>query len=462
MRKIYSKFTKERDLKFQIETAIYEDQESNRIVIKSPLNSEAVNHILRMFENYQYFLNNHIDMLLPCKMNGNSVSFPYLKGKSLYSQMLNAAQEKNKSAILELFGEYMEIIHLLYPETYTFKKSEQFVEVFGDIDFTVETMASKKIDVDLTFDNIVYTEDGIRILDYEWIFDFDIPLKFPVYRAIYALFVKNANDLIEVISDEELYQIAEISKEERDQFAQMNSRFMEYVEGNENSYVHILEAYKQPEITDSLQDYAQVYWACNGHYSDKRVINYEAPLKEVIQLVICVDEFEEADFIRIDPTNWASMIRVIRFEVETDTEVTNLSEDEYTVEAWKLSDGYWIFESKDPQIIIPIQREKKWKKLRLEYKIEYTRLENMSLLFSKMQVYCQREIKKWQDKAREKQELSEGQAQLLNECSHTISSYEEIIQLQKDKLAYIESTKAYQTLIKSKVDSIHLWDKLKK
>ena len=85
----------------------------------------------------------------------------------------------------------------------------------------------------------------------------------------------------------------------------------------------------------------------------------------------------------------------------------------------------------------------------------------MELFFYVMRSVCKREIKKWQDKTREKQELLEEKEQLLTECVHRISDYEEIIQLQKDKLAYIENTKAYQALLKNKVDNIRLWDRLK-
>ena len=462
MKKIYSKLTKERDLIFQIETAIYEDQEGNRKVIKRPLNENAADHIKKLYDNYQHFSNNKIDVLLPCKMDGDSVVFPYIAGNSLYDQILRAAEENNRDVVLKIFYTYMDVVKMLYPETHPFKKTEEFVKIFGDIDCFPASMACQKIDIDLTFDNIVDTEAGMQILDYEWIFDFDIPLKFPIYRAIYALYMKNAKDMNNVVSDDELYKIAGISREERTYFLKMNARFMEYVEGYENSYTQLLDAYKQPAQREgSLLDYAQVYWSNNGVFSEKRIKNYDVALNENIELVVNLEEFEGADCIRIDPSNWASMIQVLKFEVETEAEVYNLSQDDYMVNTWGISDRYWIFESEDPQIIIPLPKEKKWKNIKFEYRIEFAGLENMKLLFSTAHSYCQREIKKWQDKAREKQELAEGQARLLNECSHTISSYEEIIQLQKDKLAYIESTKAYQGLLKSKVDSIHLWDKLK-
>ncbi|MCI6997407.1 MAG: hypothetical protein MR936_11615 [Eubacterium sp.] len=460
MKKIYSKITKERNVKFQIETAIYEDTDGKKIVEKKPLNSYSEAHIRNMYKNHQCFLMDKIDEFLPCEMRGQSLVFPYVEGSSLYNQFLDAAEAKDRDAVLDVFREYEKIIHTIYPCTHAFQMSEQFREIFGEFKCQSEMMASEKVDIDLTFDNIVFTKAGVRILDYEWIFDFDIPIKFPVYRAIYALFARHADILDGVVSDEELYQMASISKEERKAFQDMNNRFMEYVEGKEEAYAQILLPYLKPEDGVVMEDHAFVYWGENGRYSENRMVHHPVPLQQKIKLCIELEGFSNTDCIRIDPTEGASMIKVLRFEAETDHEVVNLMENEYESNMLNRYDNYLIFTCKDPQIIIPVQKNRHWKRIIFEYRIEYIHLEHMTLFFDVMQSFCQREVKKWQDKAKEKQEVSDEQSRLLNECAHKISDCEEIIQLQKDKLAYIESTKAYQTLLKNKVDAMHLWDRL--
>ena len=55
----------------------------------------------------------------------------------------------------------------------------------------------------------------------------------------------------------------------------------------------------------------------------------------------------------------------------------------------------------------------------------------------------------------------EEQGQLLHESAKRFVELEELLQLYKDKLNYIENTRAYRSLLKQKVEQIHLWDKLK-
>ena len=461
MKKIYSKITKERKVQFQIETDIYEEENGHKMVEKKPLTAEAIEHLMKMYENYQYYRKQGIQVLLPCEQKESSLLFPYVEGKSLYNDFLDAAEKKDKNAILQVFQLYESIIGQMYLNQHEFIISESFKEIFGEISLSTSMIAAKKVDIDLTFDNIVFTEDGIKVIDYEWIFDFDVPVKFPVYRAIFALFAKHADILSGVVTDDELYRMASITKEECSCFDKMNNQFMEYVEGKQDSYANILPAYLKPEDGINVSDHAYVYWANSGHYSNERMVHHPVPLQDNIKLVISVEGFSDTDMIRIDPTEGASMIQVLRFEAESDTEVYNIMDSEYESNHFDRYEDYIIFTCGDPQIILPIQKTHKWKNIIFEYKIVYNNLDNMELFFYVMRSVCKREIKKWQDKTREKQELLEEKEQLLTECAHRISDYEEIIQLQKDKLAYIENTKAYQALLKNKVDNIRLWDRLK-
>ena len=50
---------------------------------------------------------------------------------------------------------------------------------------------------------------------------------------------------------------------------------------------------------------------------------------------------------------------------------------------------------------------------------------------------------------------------MLHESAKRFVELEELLQLYKDKLNYIENTRAYRSLLKQKVEQIHLWDKLK-
>jgi hypothetical protein len=461
VKKIYAKLTKERALPFQIETAIYEQEDGTKMVEKRPLSEAAQQHVKNMFEYYCLFQKTGIDYFLPCEMHGMSARFPFVTGQSYYDKVIRAAKRKEKETVIGIFEEYQKLFGELYQQTVPFEMNPDFAFVFGNITKLNGMEAAANVDIDLTLDNIICEDGKIRILDYEWIFDFAVPVKFPVYRAIHALFVKDGTYFEGFMSQDEMYEIFGISKEERSLFAEMNVRFMEYVEGYDESYQKLLDSYRKPEIglgTGSLgEEFAQVYWGKQGSFSKERMQNYM--IKKGAELHICVDvhAYEDIDCIRIDPCNWPGMIQIIRLEAETENTVRKLSSGEFASNAMDVATKTWVFQSEDPQIIIPIQPKTKWKKIVLVYKLVIEHLENMKTYAEELKNVYERE---WKLKAESNQVTIERQEKLLTQCAHKMREDERRIQLLEDKLAYIENTKAFKLVLKKKVGNIRVWDEL--
>ena len=121
MKKIYSKITKERNIQFQIETAIFEEQNGQKIVEKKPLVTEGVAHLKKMYENYQYFRKQGIQVFLSCEQKHNSLFFPYVEGRSLYNDFLDAANEGDRNTILQIFQSYEDLVEQIYREQHEFR-----------------------------------------------------------------------------------------------------------------------------------------------------------------------------------------------------------------------------------------------------------------------------------------------------------------------------------------------------
>lgn len=462
MKKIYSKLTKERDAKYQIETAIYKKENGEKIVEKRALTAEAQDHVKNMYKTYQKFQKNDKNPFLLCEQKENSVYFPFINGVSLYKMIIEAAEKKDREKIFEIFGIYTDLISTMYSEKNKFEYSDEFYNMFGKIEHLEKQQAAKMVDIDLTFDNIIMVDGKIQIIDYEWTFDFLIPLKFPVCRAVYALWVKHAQLLQGIITEEEIYKFFDINEEERALFQAMNDGFMKAVEGKENSYTKMLENYKKPEQIigkdETPAEYAEVFWGTDGDYTMERQETYFANQGKKFRLVINADQYPETDSIRIDPYNGAVLIDVKCFEVETDKTIRKLSQDEYLSNISLKQENIWLFRGDDPQIIIDISKEKKWKTIIFEYEVIE---DGMETLIKTIQNNDKKELQKLQSRIQEVEALAEGQARLLNQSAHKLVEYENTIQLLKDKLAYIEGTKVYRTLLKDKVDKIDLWDAIK-
>ena len=121
------------------------------------------------------------------------------------------------------------------------------------------------------------------------------------------------------------------------------------------------------------------------------------------------------------------------------------------------------FLEQDPQIIIEIKKEEHWKKIVIHYEILFYREKEqiicygnqdsaLKLLEKENELFLKREF------AFKKRE-EEYRTSLANAISE-LENLKERDQLLKDKLRYIEETKAYRLFLKEKVKKLGLWDKI--
>ena len=456
MKKIYSKFTKERDRRFQIETAIYVTEDGKKAISKRALLPEGQEHIDNMYQNYQYFKEQGICLLTPCRMEHKAVFFDFVTGDSYYTQILQALENKDQDRLQLVLEKYKDIFETMYPAQTPFEKTESFVSVFGNIDIPSEMSAVKKLNIDLTFDNLVENGENTNILDYEWIFDFPVPVKFSIYRALFAIALKHKAALNKLMTEDELFEYFYISKEERKIFAQMNDGFMFYVEGKDYSYSRTLNQYKQEvyyfdEEMKTEPSYAQIYLDRGMGYSEENSRMFPI-LKEQreVELEMTLDPLHMPREIRIDPLNTSVMIRMIYMEADTTEGIRKITIEQTEQNANTCAGNDLVFKSSDPQILLRVLEGEQWTSIRIKYEILFSELKNA-------EPYLQL-CKKREEELKEK---IEEQGQLLHASAKRFVELEELLQLYKDKLNYIENTRAYRSLLKQKVEQIHLWDKLK-
>ena len=192
MKKIYSKITRERAPKFQIETAIYQDKTGKKYVAKCPLSTESEAHIANVCQNYKAFSRQSDTLYVECQIEGDGLRFPFISGKSYFEYLLEEAKKDDEANFLRILQEYKDKVKDLYQECQPFTSSEQFTQIFGVADGQDGTLAVSKLNIDLTFDNMIIAENGqTKVIDYEWVFDCLVPFKFVYFRAVKAFFVKN-------------------------------------------------------------------------------------------------------------------------------------------------------------------------------------------------------------------------------------------------------------------------------
>lgn len=355
MKKIYSKITKERQKQFQIETAILKDGEK-KLVTKKALLPEGEAHIQNM--NRYYEAHKAKDNLCPSRMlSEREIVFDFLSGKSLCNELLEALDAREEIRFMSLLKTYDEIIREnVEVERGTFTPTEEFQRTFGNATFSGEMEYAKELNIDMTFDNMIKdAADGrYKTIDYEWIFPFDIPLKFVIYRAVLAFYLRNASVMKDVISLQEIYDCFLITEEEVVTFAKMNEAFIAYVYGGSEGYNEHLVPYKKEvyDVKKLLPEqnlFLQVFLNDGTAYLEDQAVTRTIDSKKV-HLMIPLELLEEIREIRLDPLNVSSVLEKLKVEaVRKDGSIEEITE--YRHNAMITQEGAYIFTSEDPQLI---------------------------------------------------------------------------------------------------------------
>lgn len=233
---IYAKYSRERRKDFQISTYILENENGEKSVVKMALYPEKPGHVLAMAENYEKLRKMYQGVPLqvcPCeKRDEKSVRFPYIEGQNMdqfLTKHIEAKEyEKVKSDIRFLWD-----ILSTQPGLTNFRTSEQFEKIFGKMEIDSELLASPVSNLDFVFSNILVGEEYV-LTDYEWVFDFMIPIRFLFARS---LLLHGKFQTLDQKQQEELYGIGGVKLEDLPAYHRMEENFQKYVTGQDELYV---------------------------------------------------------------------------------------------------------------------------------------------------------------------------------------------------------------------------------
>lgn len=241
----FAKCSVERKDEYKIITRIFEEN-GKKLVEKRAVNQEANAHVNRMaeFAKTNPYLTENV-CFVPCeKVEDGVVQFPYIEGQRLDKVIDEAVKQgrlddawseirRLKEMIMNVSGkeqfhvtdEFKTVFgQIPEPEVVDGEKPE---EPFDPLAVLEGYEAVKHINMDMVPANIIFA-DKIYILDYEWNFDFAIPLKYILFRSI--LF----NGTLNVMPEEQrkiLMEMLEISDEEWQLFLQMETSWQQFVTG---------------------------------------------------------------------------------------------------------------------------------------------------------------------------------------------------------------------------------------
>ena len=371
---IYSKHSNERDYKYQIRTDIAEDGNHKRFVIKYPLSPESVKHLEHTFGVYEHLLEEFSgtnfkpnEVMRRNNLDGtlNSLEFEYLDGITMAYELDLLRARGRIDDVVGIMQKFAETLRAIAVNKFTV--TDEFKEIFGVSEVPGEHTSMGTTDIDLVFSNLVY-KDGWNVIDYEWTFDFPIPVNYVVYRSV-RYYLESSGD--DNIGDRDFYELMKIPAEEKAVYDAMEIALQRHIAGDRVSLIGFYSIFGRSNIRfeeamnlarrlDRPEKVRLNYNFGNGFseedteyiYADRNDedhISFDAVLPEN-----CIS-------LRIDPMNGSCMIRMLDFKIN------GADPDKYLVNGLSLSDGLIFYETDDPQILL--EKAGAGDKIHLEYLI---------------------------------------------------------------------------------------------
>lgn len=228
---IFSKYSSERSRDFAIRTDILQNENKVRTVEKHPLYPEGVKHVQAIQRWYELLKKEYEKSGLAvnhCEQIPDGVRLEYLVGETLQERILTLAKQKRETEILAYVEKYLD--RLTKGDLQPFVKTEQFVMVFGEVNLPEDVKCLPVTNIDMIFSNILLTGDTWSFIDYEWTFDFPVPLNFVLYRAFFLA----SHEIPEAscIHFDKMMDKLGIGYREYQEYARMEEHFQQYVRGS--------------------------------------------------------------------------------------------------------------------------------------------------------------------------------------------------------------------------------------
>ena len=383
---IFAKYGNERMDSYRVCTIINRTPDGARKVFKMALSNHANAHIGHMAQSYDRLKEQFGQTgLIPAKSTlekgkergtlfagvaskaKDSVRFEYISGVTLeeYLSSLEAAEEypKMESVILE----YCRKLENCADVT-EFRRSVKFDEVFGKRDFRKKYKASNPCNFDMIFSNIVLDRQSLEegdwtVLDYEWVWDFAIPVRFVIYRALYYHFRDRTDDGFSMylsIKGMDIYSLCGINIGERMMFNDMEHAFQVYIIGGSASLevMQVLMPTASIGIDHIVKigsylrnlDTPKIYFSRGTNYTSENQISVIGTVDDGhVSLHIPFERYINS--LRIDPTEYPCLLHMEGLYFTLNDGIKH-TVSQIIVNGYKLSENTYVYDTNDAQIII--------------------------------------------------------------------------------------------------------------
>ena len=404
MKILYIKNNSERAKQFQLKTIIYEI-DGEKFVKKQALCKEAIVHLKNMKDSYiklsNSIINPKVKLAKIIDEEDDSLTFQFINGISLETKYKNALKHNEKKAD-SIINEYKELLNKSFKTIIFDNKNminDNIKDIFGSFNyrqFDGKVCFDGVSNIDLIFSNIIYKDDDIYIIDYEWVFDFSLPLEYIYYR-----FERKDNSLFKDMDNNFINNLV------------VQKGYLEYSKQYKKEILNIKD-----NIAIREYNFIQLFIDIG-----EGIIEKDSIIKSIDDIknnIIIFDTiyYKNIQLIRFDPLNNYSIVKINFIKVD-DKELDILNTNAFYQE-----DNIYYFNTIDPQIFLAINKNKiNTIKIDIEYiAIGNLAKEKFSHIYQNILEKKLQKIENLNQNLSEKSQKIENSKQNLNEKSKKIEN----------------------------------------
>ena len=373
---IYAKCSSERRDEFSICTCITQAQNGDRKLYKYALTPAANQHINSIPMKYRILKEQYQKaglILNQCEIEKNPgngecscISPQYLNGEDLNQYLNHYAEQADYEKMLLTIDQYVEKVSQTAVKQ-TFSPSVKFEKIFGKWKLGELYASVSPCALDLIFSNIYLTgeENDMQwnVLDYEWTFEFELPLNYILYRTLfYYQQDKNTLGFMSYLmqNNVDLYKKYQISDEEKQQYATMEHQFQLYIIEGKASFtlLHAIMPQASVKLETLLNGDAflknlqtpKVYYGEGAGFSGEQQIPVLAMVNDDNRVRLDLDILPNMKEIRLDPTEYPCLVKINEITLISNAQPRPVTR--VLLNGLCVSETMFIYDTTDAQLII--------------------------------------------------------------------------------------------------------------
>lgn len=278
----YVKINRKRKNEFQTATSIHVT-DGEKHVQKEAICVEAEAFIEKVGAFSKYVVSDYCHNL-SCHCEDRKITYPFIEGKTLKDVISQKADIGDKEGILKLLQQFYEeffVNRVNVQDVFT----KEFQHVFGtEKSVSREFECISPANIDVICDNIFMQGEKSVVIDYEWYFDFPVPVPFIMWRLLNELYYKESR-MNSLIPMEEMCGLFNIKQEDVAAFLEWGKHFAyEYVGSDsmncfasEKTHVDLKDVINKLDLYKSFE--TRLYYDLGEGLSERHVIRKKIQLQ---------------------------------------------------------------------------------------------------------------------------------------------------------------------------------------